>query len=300
MQRAGSSRSWPVLGAGLVILVGVAVADRWLSGHAWSNTAAMSGADRAVADGIRVGFIALFLFGAACLVMGLTSGGLFGPDGNEGRRRRLGLPWVLSLLAVLALVLMVIWFAIYRTHSPPARIPGLPVSSPASPEHPYRSQNWYRDDWPVILLALAAGAVVTAVWANARRLEARSTARGRRADPTGTDEPDETDEFEIPDGDLDPEAEPDPRRAVVIAYHRMLVLMARRGWARRRSEAPLEHLDRILVGHPGGMDPARSLVSAFERAEYSQHPITSEERDQALAWLRVVVSDLDAVVTTSW
>ncbi len=297
MQRAGSSRSWPVLGAGLVILVGVAAADRWLSGRALANAAVVSGADRAVADGIRVVFIAFFLFGAACLVMGVTSGGLFAPDGTEGRRRRLGLLWVLATLATLAVVLLVIWFAIYRTHAPPARFPGHPVSSPDSHAPPSRPRDWYRDDWPVILVALAAGAVVAAVWANARRLEAGRPAGSRPVAPM--DRPD-TEEFEIPDGDLDPEAEPDPCRAVVIAYHRWLVLLARRGWARRRSEAPLEHLDRILVDHPGGMSPARSLVSAFERAEYSEHPITTEERDQALAWLRAAVTDLDAVVTASW
>ncbi len=291
MQQAGSSRSWLVLGAGLAILVGVAAAGRWLTRTSVSNAAVASGTSRVVADGVRLVFVAILLVGSVCLVLALAGGSLMGPPPVGGRRRRLGVRWVVTLLLVLAVVLLGIWFLGQRGRPPLATPLHRPDTRAAPSVGGSGSARTWDGDWPGVFVALAVAALVVAAWADARRRQARPRAGGTTLARTGPEE------MEVPDADLDPEAEPDPRRAVVVAYHRLLSLLARRGWGRWRSEAPLEHLDRVLVGHAAGMGPARSLVAAFERAEYSDHPVTPAERDHALAWLRAVVADLDLMVT---
>lgn len=82
--------------------------------------------------------------------------------------------------------------------------------------------------------------------------------------------------------------EDDPRRAVVAAYLRMDAHLAEHGFGRRPSEAPLEHLARVL--DDAGIPPAPSgrLVELFERARFSSHPVDRAMRDEALAHLETV------------
>jgi hypothetical protein len=290
MQRAGSCRSWPVLGAGLVILVGVAAAGRWLTRASVSNQAVASGGTRVAIDVVWFLFVAILLFGSACLILSVASGGLFAPVDAPGERSRRG-PLLASMMIVLLLAVMLgIWFLVPHpppAHPPHARAGAVPPVTSTGPPVWTRSG---RGDWWLVAGSLLVGAGVLALWARARHREARPLAGGMGRGPLSTADPEE---MEVADDGLDPATESDPRRAVVIAYHRLLTTLAGRGRGRRRSEAPLEHLDRVLVARPAAMDPARSLVATFERAEYSDHAITGEDRNQALSWLAAVLADLD-------
>jgi hypothetical protein len=112
---------------------------------------------------------------------------------------------------------------------------------------------------------------------------------------------------ELLDDTLDDlERDPDPRRAVIAAWARMERGLAAAGLPRRPAEAPFEYVGRVLAaegsGEPrGGATVGRSpvrpahvhrLTSLFERAKFSRHTIDQAMREEAVAALRAVRSDL--------
>ncbi len=80
-------------------------------------------------------------------------------------------------------------------------------------------------------------------------------------------------------------AEPDPRRAVIAAYARMESWLAHVGMGRRSSEAPFEHLGRVMswLGAPGAVGAA--LAGLFERAKFDWRPCGQEMKEEALGAL---------------
>ena len=74
--------------------------------------------------------------------------------------------------------------------------------------------------------------------------------------------------------------EPDPRKAVIGAYTRMVELLAARGVARRESEAPLEYLERVLAVVSG--HSARRLTGLFARARYSTQEVDVSMKEDAI------------------
>lgn len=84
-------------------------------------------------------------------------------------------------------------------------------------------------------------------------------------------------------------AEPDPRRAVIAAYARMERALAANDLPRRRSEAPLEFLDRasreLHVRLPAARRLLFELTHLFERAKFSPHAIDADMKDDAIATL---------------
>lgn len=83
-----------------------------------------------------------------------------------------------------------------------------------------------------------------------------------------------------------------PRDAISDAYARLLAALADAGAARRKHEAPHEHLDRVL--NPLGVrsEPLHRLADLFVLARFSQHPVTAAHRDDASGALREALADL--------
>jgi hypothetical protein len=93
-------------------------------------------------------------------------------------------------------------------------------------------------------------------------------------------------------------AGPDPRTAVIGAYARLLEGLAACGLARHDHEGPMEHLHRVLLGLRVRPEPLQALTELFERARFSPHPLTADDRDAALAALRHAAADLAAMAPT--
>jgi hypothetical protein len=90
--------------------------------------------------------------------------------------------------------------------------------------------------------------------------------------------------------------EPDPRRAIVAAYSRMLAVLGRLGIGRRAAEAPLEYLRRLLGALEGDPEPTRRLTDLFERAEFGRQPVTEAMRGEAIHALEAVRARRGATV----
>ena len=87
--------------------------------------------------------------------------------------------------------------------------------------------------------------------------------------------------------------ERDVRRAIVACYARMERALASRGAARRPQEAPFEYLQRVLeaIAAP----PARTLTELFERAKFSLEPMGAQEKEQAIAALEALQSEVGSL-----
>lgn len=87
-------------------------------------------------------------------------------------------------------------------------------------------------------------------------------------------------------------AEADARRAVIAAYAAMERSLARGGHGRRRAEAPLEYLARILSEVELDAGPAARLTDLYETAKFSVHPMGSGDRSAALGALEALRAEL--------
>jgi hypothetical protein len=87
-------------------------------------------------------------------------------------------------------------------------------------------------------------------------------------------------------------SEPDARRAVIAAYARMEMVLARNGLKRRPSETPVEYLRRILLGLTSRGDSVSRLTSLFEQAKFSRHSVDAAMKQDAIAALREIRDDL--------
>jgi hypothetical protein len=98
----------------------------------------------------------------------------------------------------------------------------------------------------------------------------------------------------IDDGLAALERESDPRRAVILAYHAMEHALARQGFDRNASEAPVEYMLRVLADVPDCSEPVHDLTRLFEEAKYSQHDVGPHERQCAVEALQSVRATLQA------
>ena len=93
-------------------------------------------------------------------------------------------------------------------------------------------------------------------------------------------------------------AEPDPRLAIQKAYAAAESGFGTEQLARRPSETAHEHLQRTVGVVDGLETPLRRLVQLFELARFSQHPITSEMRDEAIHTLVTTKATMEAAANT--
>ena len=86
--------------------------------------------------------------------------------------------------------------------------------------------------------------------------------------------------------------DPDPRRAIIAAYARLLAVLDSAGQARLAHEGPREHLARALEHVRVRPSAVTTVVGLFEIARFSSHPLTDEHRSEALAALDDARADL--------
>jgi hypothetical protein len=82
--------------------------------------------------------------------------------------------------------------------------------------------------------------------------------------------------------------ETDPCRAVVSCYLQLLEVAASNGPGRRDAETPTEYLLRALTGNDAPVAPSTLLTGLFERARYSQLPVSESMRSEAISALRAL------------
>jgi hypothetical protein len=76
--------------------------------------------------------------------------------------------------------------------------------------------------------------------------------------------------------------EPDPRRAVIAAYGAMERSLSGAGFGRRRSEAPLEYLRRVIAAPTHAGDEMRTITLLFTHAKFSDHAVEESMRTRAI------------------
>lgn len=139
--------------------------------------------------------------------------------------------------------------------------------------------------WPV-WLGVATGAVLAAV--------AAAAAHRRRA-PTAPPEPTEPAEVArqaLTESAADLSLTAEPRQAVIAAYARLLEGLRDAGAGRKPSEAPFEHVTRVLSDLGVRADPLHRLTALFAEARFSTHEITEAHRAAALDALDDARADL--------
>ena len=76
--------------------------------------------------------------------------------------------------------------------------------------------------------------------------------------------------------------ERDPRRAIVAAYARMELAFASLGLPRAVGQTSAEYMGRVLSQAAAPPAPVVELTELFQEAKFSQHRLTSRDRDDAL------------------
>ena len=89
-------------------------------------------------------------------------------------------------------------------------------------------------------------------------------------------------------------AEREPRAAVIGAYARMEQTFAAYRVPREASETPLEYLARVLDSLSVSPWAVRRLTLLFERAKFSAHDVDASMKDDAIATLAGLRSELEA------
>jgi hypothetical protein len=290
--------------AGLAVLLAMTAAGS--RARVGGGPSVGSTAVRLVFDALEFLAVVALLGGLALLVVGFPRLRRRRPDDEpEWVVERPQVPWyakllllglVVIVLAGLAGALLVVRHRFEgRQVAPP--VPTAP-SSPRAPSSvppiggnpPAAGEPLTPVVWAVVAVVVAAGAWAAVVW-----VRARGAARGAAAPPEhrrAAGEPVLEEALRLSLEDL--RREPDPRRAIVAAYARMLAVLGRLGVPRRTAEAPLEYLRRLLGALEGDPEPTRRLTDLFQRAEFSHLPVTEGMRAEAIQALDSVRERLGA------
>jgi hypothetical protein len=137
------------------------------------------------------------------------------------------------------------------------------------------------DEIGIVVALLAGTAVVLLATREARRTPRRRTLGREQSLSLAFDESID-----------DLRSDPDLRRAIIAAYARTEVALARAGLPRRSSEAPFEYLERALGSLDTSADAVRRLTALFEWAKFSSHEPEPAMRDEAIDALIAVRDEL--------
>jgi Domain of unknown function (DUF4129) len=148
-----------------------------------------------------------------------------------------------------------------------------------------RDSRRVRLRWEVFVAGGALLLLGVGIYVARRRSDVRRGLRGQAASALSAAVDDSLDDLR---------AERDPRRAVIAAYARMERTLAGQGLPRRRSEAPLEYLGRVLAALRVRSSAVLALTELFERAKFSRHEIDADMKDEAIGALVAVRNDLRA------
>lgn len=157
------------------------------------------------------------------------------------------------------------------------------------PTHPNRHPAGVETDWPAVGAAIVLVVAVAAAWL--------VSAGTRHLLPLEDDAEDDDPLADLRSVGLDElYGEADPRRAVIRAYAAMAALLGASGLPRLPSETPFEYLDRVLVSLGTSAAAAHRLTVLFEQAKFSHHPVTAGFKDEAIAAVRALRTEVEAEV----
>jgi len=290
--------------AGLAVLLAMTAAGS--KARVGRGPSVGSAAVRLGLDALEFLAVVALLGGLALLVVGVPRLRRRRPDDEPERVvERPPIPWyakllmlglVLIVLAGLAGSLLVVRHQFEeRPVAPPASTgpvsPRAPSSIPATGgSPPAAGEPLTPVVWAVVVVVVAAAAWAAVVWVRARGAARGAAARPEHGRAAGGPVLEEALRLSLEDL----RREPDPRRAIVAAYARMLAVLGRLGVPRRTAEAPLEYLRRVLGSLEGDPEPARRLTDLFQRAEFSRQPVTEGMRAEAIQALDSVRERLGA------
>jgi hypothetical protein len=86
----------------------------------------------------------------------------------------------------------------------------------------------------------------------------------------------------------------DPRHAVIACYRRCETVLAVRRRRRQAAETPREFVHDALTALVLPANAVRSLLSVFERARFSDLPVTQTDRSTALRAMNEILSALES------
>lgn len=217
------------------------------------------------------------------------------PDGDDvvevPNRRRGHLVALLAPVVTIALIVLVFYFS--RSHSHPHLAAGLATSHGARSSASVQVSKPAFDVTSLLLLALLALFLVRHRFG---LLRGRLPLSATRASPAAVTETTVAAVgSEHTDVDIgDPSEEPDPRRAIVLAYRRFGMLMARRGLRRADHETVFEYCDRVAAAPVEQIRrPTSALTALFSAARYGNDPPSREDRIAAIAQLNVISKELE-------
>jgi hypothetical protein len=193
---------------------------------------------------------------------------------------------IIGLIAIAAILTFVARH-IDLSHLRPSRPPPTPRTIRSGKRLPKSPAAHVHFQWEelvivlVLLLALGVAATLTR-----RRLGPGSERRGRASPETLAEALDESLD--------DIRADPDLRRAIIVAYARMERALAAAGVPRDRAEAPLEYVERALLTLDASAAAVRRLTDLFEWARFSHHEPEPSMRDEAVEALVAVRDELRA------
>ncbi len=292
MPAGASSRRGAVAAvAGVTVALGaVVVASRGSSG---ATAASFETASTARTIGLAVVAVALIACGA------LAAWALW-PDGRPSPRPTPKQQWIPYLVVAALLVGM----SVLASRREPARDGSKPPPTAASVtdrDAPADQPSRLPRASPTASLAVATVALAgLAVWTvrlrNRRRTSAAADDEASAAadDPTGEHERAVAELLQsVPVDDADAAlalvtTEPDPRRAVQLAYALFERSLASTPAARPSAATPHEWLRQIRAVHRGSVafvESSAALTLAYERARFGHRPTTEEERTQVVAAL---------------
>lgn len=202
-------------------------------------------------------------------------------------RRRGPLGTILALAVLGAFLGGWLVFASGRDDRRSPRLPPV-VAAPTGAEEADGGEEAYRPRFATtaVIVVLGIGAAATLAAYLSHRSRRRALGGGGALQLALEDVLEETLD--------DLRAEPDPRRAVIAAYARLERALAAYGLPRRRSEAPVEYLGRILAELEVGRRSIERLTALFALAKFSQHPVGAETKEDAIAALETVREELRA------
>jgi hypothetical protein len=208
-------------------------------------------------------------------------------------RSSFGLVQTLAIVALAGFVMLAGSRMKYPDVRYPAGIEDVFVDAPTEDAQPQPAEGSEPESralrlrWEVLFVAGGVVLLGVAVWIVRRRRDDRR----RSADEDG---PAAALSAALADSLDDLHAERDPRRAVIAAYARMERVLEGQGFARRRAEAPLEYLARVLRSLRVRSSAVLALTELFERAKFSLHEIDVEMKEEAIGALMAVRDDLRA------
>jgi hypothetical protein len=279
------ARTLLLVAAGMTALL--AIAGAVSHGRPLSLSGRAAGPSATFVDYAFTTFLLLLAVGAAIAVYAFLQSERI----DQERPRRSLWQSMLLFYALTGLALLIAHYA-HVTHHLQEYIRAHHVQTGASAGPPHKRQPSggrsaaFRWDELAVLAAVTAAAFAYLLWRRARSRPLRELpdSAGARVEVTAL----------LDDAVDDLRNEQDVRRAIIAAYARMELALGAHGLARRRSEAPLEFLERALGRLHVSADAVRRLTHLFEWAKFSHHEPEAGMKDDAIDALLAVRDELRA------